>query len=158
MKCMYKAGESWGYFSLMYEVFIVPKVHVWYRHCSLGIGIIKSKECTFKRYTDMYVFSCIKQPCITYINQNNLVAFVLWHYSDSKEASTITCYTVQLPGTITLNTVQLPGTITWNTSYLVHCTITWYAVCMNLSIMYSVCHYLLVNYEEIPLLSHKLDL
>lgn len=128
MKYMYKAGESWGYFSLMYEVFIVPKVHVWYRHCSLGIGIIKSKECTFKRYTDMYVFSC-KQPCITYINQNNLVAFVLWHYSDSKEASTITCYTVQLPGTITLNTVQLPGTlVTWYTVQLPGTLYVWIPV------------------------------
>lgn len=100
----------------------MQSIHVWYRHCSWGIEIIKLKECTFKRYT--YIFAC-KQPCITssYLNQNNMVVIVRLHWNDSKEASTITWYTVQIPGTL------YPSIM-----YCVH-----------------VGHYLLVNYEEIPL-------
>lgn len=97
----------------------MQSIHVWYRHCSWGIGIIKLKECTFKRYT--YIFAC-KQPCITssYLNQNNMDVIVRLHWNDSKEASTITWYTVQLsgtlykylvPSTITWYSVQLPGTL-----------------------------------------------
>lgn len=115
----------------------MQSIHVWYRHCSWGIGIIKLKECTFKRYT--YIFPC-KQPCITssYLNQNNMVVIVRLHWNDSKEASTITRYTVQLPGTLynyrTWYTVQIPGSLYPSIMYCVH-----------------VGHYLLVNYEEIPL-------
>lgn len=52
-----------------------------------------------------------------------MVVIVRLHWNDSKEASTITWYTVQIPGSL------YPSIM-----YCVH-----------------VGHYLLVNYEEIPL-------